>query len=385
MHEMLPTTLTTRDPYAPSTELVERKGTGHPDTLCDALAESLARRLATALVASTGTLPHFNVDKGLLVAGDVEVDFGGGRLIEPALVILAGRADPARWSIDLAAIHDGLRADLRSLVPDAPPDAFGVELRLRRPSYELDTLVTGRAGTVPLANDTSLAVVSLPRSPLEELVHEVERHLASQQVRRQLPIGPDVKVMGRRADEDVALTVAVALLAGRVMNRGEYDAVVAAVAEEVRDVSARLLGHPADVAVNCADALAPYLTLSGTSAEAGDDGQVGRGNRFGGLITPYRHMSLEATAGKHPAAHVGKTYHCIAFDIATRLLAETRAREATVVLLSRIGSPVTEPQAVHVETVGTVSEATVALVASECLAEWAGVRDRLVAGAYELF
>lgn len=36
-----------------------------------------------------------------------------------------------------------------------------------------------------------------------------------------------------------------------------------------------------------------YLTVTGTSAECGDDGQVGRGNRANGLITPYRPMTLE--------------------------------------------------------------------------------------------
>lgn len=137
--------------------------------------------------------------------------------------------------------------------------------------------------------------------------------------------------------------------------------------------------------MNCADTSAPYLTLSGSSAEAGDDGQVGRGNRFGGLITPYRHMRLEATAGKHPSAHVGKTYHCVAHDIATRLLAETDTREATVTVLSRIGSPVTAPAALHVETTGEVPEHAVSAIASECLADWEGVRDRMIAGVYPLF
>jgi S-adenosylmethionine synthetase len=42
------------------------------------------------------------------------------------------------------------------------------------------------------------------------------------------------------------------------------------------------------------------LTVTGTSAENGDDGQVGRGNRINGLITPYHPMSLEATSGKKP-------------------------------------------------------------------------------------
>ena len=145
-------------------------------------------------------------------------------------------------------------------------------------------------------------------------------------------------------------------------------------------------GNATTVRVNQADtAHSQYLTLTGTSAEAGDDGQVGRGNRYGGLITPYRPMSLEATAGKNPAAHVGKTYHAFAEDISRRVMAETDADETTIRMLSSIGRPVTEPQVVHVETAGSVDEAAVEVIVRESFADWQGVRDRLIAGAYELY
>jgi len=58
-----------------------------------------------------------------------------------------------------------------------------------------------------------------------------------------------------------------------------------------------------EIVINNADTSeTAYLTVTGTSAEAGDDGQVGRGNRANGLITPCRPMSLEAVAGKIPSA-----------------------------------------------------------------------------------
>lgn len=217
MDDRLPLRLTACETYAPPVELVERKGLGHPDTLCDELAESLARRLATMLLAATGAVQHFKVDKGLLVAGAVKVGFGGGRRLQPAHVILAGRADLLRWSIDLDEIHDGLCDDIARLVPDAQADTFQFEFRLHPPSRELAAL-TAPEGEIPLANDTSFATVSLPRSLLEEVTLSVERHLGSPTVRRQLPIGPDIKVMGRRDGNDVSLTVAVALLAERLGN-----------------------------------------------------------------------------------------------------------------------------------------------------------------------
>ena len=138
--------------------------------------------------------------------------------------------------------------------------------------------------------------------------------------------------------------------------------------------------------VNQADSAdTQYLTLAGTSAEAGDDGQVGRGNRFGGLITPYRPMSLEAAAGKNPAAHVGKTYHAFAHDIGNRIIEETDGTEATVRMLSAIGHPVIAPQATHVEVAGDVPDSVVTGIVAESIQDWQGIRDRLIEGEYELY
>jgi S-adenosylmethionine synthetase len=122
--------------------------------------------------------------------------------------------------------------------------------------------------------------------------------------------------------------------------------------ERVRQVAAAAAreagGAEVEVRVNAADgdtADSVYLTVTGLSAEAGDDGQVGRGNRVNGLITPYRPMSLEAAAGKNPLSHTGKIYNLLAERIA-RALVETLpgVDEAHCHLVSRIGSPVSEPQ-----------------------------------------
>jgi S-adenosylmethionine synthetase len=87
-----------------------------------------------------------------------------------------------------------------------------------------------------------------------------------------------------------------------------------------------------------------YLTVTGTSAEAGDDGETGRGNRVGGLITPYRPMTLEAAAGKNVVSHVGKSHSIVAHYIAGELVAKCPdIAEATCVLVSRIGWPVDRP------------------------------------------
>ncbi len=380
--------VTSRPPFAPRIEFVERKGVGHPDTICDALAEDLARELATEYLAHTGEVQHFNVDKAILAAGAVDIDFGGGRHVKPSRLVLVGKADmTTAWGPDPDELAKEYKERLLGILPDADPDAFSVELWLNQSAVDLAAVVKAGHGTdAPLANDTSFAAVSLPRSPLETAVHDLETHLNSDGYRAQVPIGRDIKIMGSRIGDDVTITIAAPVLARDVGSAHEYDAVVEQVEEDAFAFVSEVFGHAVTIQVNQADRDgSAYLTLSGTSAEAGDDGQVGRGNRFGGLITPYRPMSLEAAAGKNPAAHVGKTYHAIGQDIATRLLAETAATEATVRLLSAIGHPVTEPQVAHVEVVGDVPDTSVAAIVGECFDDWKGVRDRLIAGAYELY
>jgi S-adenosylmethionine synthetase len=379
--------ITSRRPYAPTVEFVERKGVGHPDTICDHLAEELARELASEYLAHTGAVQHFNVDKAILAAGSVNVGYGGGEHTRPSRLVLVGKADSLQeWQPDPEALAEKYKGKLLELLPDATPEAFNFEVWLNQSSADLASVVTTREEDAPLSNDTSFAAVSLPRSPLEDTVYQVENHLNSAEFRATLPIGRDIKVMGARVDGESHVTVACPVLARSVSNRSEYDEVVAQLGVAVGRVASEELGPGVDIKINQADQDdSPYLTLTGTSAEAGDDGQVGRGNRFGGLITPYRPMSLEAAAGKNPAAHVGKTYHAAAADIAHRLAEETDISESTIRMLSSIGRSVTNPEAVHIEVVGDVDQDQLRSIVNECLADWRGVRDRLIAGYYPLY
>ncbi len=93
-------------------EVVERKGLGHPDTICDALAETLSRNLCRAYQERFGQVLHHNVDKALLCGGRAVPAFGGGTVLTPITVYLAGRAtaEIGGSSIDVAQIAvDGSR------------------------------------------------------------------------------------------------------------------------------------------------------------------------------------------------------------------------------------------------------------------------------------
>jgi S-adenosylmethionine synthetase len=112
--------ITARGPYTPSVEFVERKGVGHPDTICDHLAEELARELASEYLEHTGAVQHFNVDKAILAAGSVEVGFGGGRHTRPSRLVLVGKADSLQeWRPDPEALAVKYKGKLLELLPDA--------------------------------------------------------------------------------------------------------------------------------------------------------------------------------------------------------------------------------------------------------------------------
>lgn len=339
-------------------EIVERKGLGHPDTICDALAETLSRNLCREYLQRFGSILHYNVDKALLCGGQTAAAFGGGTVIAPITIYLAGRATVKAGSqivaVDEIAVEGSrswLRANLHALDPERH---VRFHTRIHPGSQDLQALFAHRGHRQPLANDTSIGVGYAPMSPLERLALAIEQHLnGHDHARRHPERGEDVKIMAIRRGAHVHVTVACAMIGAHLR---DIDAYLAAKSEVEQAVQTLVAEHGFDrcrVAVNAADDVGSgsvYLTVTGTSAEAGDDGQVGRGNRVNGLITPNRPMSLEAAAGKNPVAHVGKIYNICARDIAEALVAaDARIAAAHCLMVSRIGSPVTHPALVEIK------------------------------------
>jgi len=340
-------------PGAAPHELAERKGRGHPDSLCDALAENLSVGLSRFYLERFGAILHHNVDKALLIGGAARPAFGGGELVEPIEIILAGRATRrfrgVTVPVDEMAVEmsrEWLRKHIRNIDP-----ARDVRIvpRIRETSPDLAALfLRGGEGRAPLANDTSFGIGFAPLDRLERAVLELERFLAAPETCNACPeIGDDVKVMGLRSGERIELIVACAFVGRHIRDLADYFDRKERVRSLAAEAMSRAPGGDVEVAINAADgktADSVYLTVTGLSAEAGDDGQVGRGNRVNGLITPYRPMSLEAAAGKNPVSHTGKLYNLLAGRIA-RALADgiPGVHEARCCLLSRIGSPVDDP------------------------------------------
>jgi S-adenosylmethionine synthetase len=336
-----------------SIEMVERKGLGHPDTICDSIAEALSVNLSQYYLDRFGIILHHNVDKALLCAGSSQPAFGGGEIIEPMEIILAGRATRTFNGIDVPIediAEECVRAWFRTHCHAIDPDRHvQIRCKIRPGSAELAELFARQQENgVLLANDTSCGVGFAPLTPLESLVGAVERRLNHPATKRDRPeIGEDVKVMGIRLNDRVQITLACALIDRYVTDTADYMEKKKAIVDLARREAAQYAGNRVDFDINAGDAPdkgSLYLTVTGTSAEAGDDGEVGRGNRSNGLITPFRPMTMEATAGKNPMSHVGKLYNVAANRLATAVVDSVDGVVgADCCLVSQIGRPVDDP------------------------------------------
>ena len=326
-------------------EIVERKGIGHPDSLCDGMAERISVEYSRWCQENLGVLLHHNFDKVQLVAGEVNVGYGGGYMLKPMRVQLAGRGTPAYMGrkvpvddIAITAAKQHIVETMRYLDPDRH---MVIDCYAGRGSEELQHVVD-----CTTANDTSFGVSHWPRSALEHAVFESAQYINYELI-DQFPVGEDVKVMGLRRGDEMVLTVAVPFIATRVADATEYVEIKQAAQAAIQSFAASLGERKVTAVVDMADDMAcdsVYLTLTGTSAEMGDDGSVGRGNRVNGVIAPFRATSLEAACGKNPISHVGKVYNVLALLAAQDIVEQVPAvQDATVYVLSQIGAPLDQP------------------------------------------
>jgi S-adenosylmethionine synthetase len=386
-------------------EIVERKGQGHPDYIADGISEYVSLYLSRYYLQKYGVILHHNVDKTLVVGGQARPEFGGGDVIQPIYILVSGRAtvEVRRGNgvervpigpLVLEAARKWIRENFRYLDPDRH---VIVDYRIGQGSADLTGVYDLGAKSVPLANDTSIGVGYAPLSPLENLVYRVERTLNSVELKSRLPeVGEDVKVMGIRIGRDIKLTIAAAMISQLVKDKDHYISIKEEVKRRVEDLAAKIApGYNVSVDVNTADKPEYnifYLTVTGTSAEHGDDGMTGRGNRANGLITPMRVMSMEASAGKNPVSHVGKIYNVLAQRIADRIYAEVKGvREVSVEVVSQIGKPITEPRILNVEIIADGGELTGELkreaeaIAAEELSRVTAITQLVLEGKVKLF
>jgi len=339
-----------------NTELVERKGIGHPDSIADGIAETVSRALSKYYLENYGSILHHNTDECQIVGGQSAPKFGGGVVLEPAEVILVGRAVtdvnderlPIR-STAIKAARDYMKKNFMYLNVDTD---VTFDCKIGKGSVDLRGLYESKK---LLANDTSFGIGYAPFSETEKIVLETAKMINGKLKKKIKGIGEDIKVMAGRKKDVINLTIADAMVDSEIPDADHYISVKEELKNIVHDNALKYTDREVNVYVNTGDDIKRsiyYLTVTGLSMENGDDGSVGRGNRANGLITPNRPMSMEASAGKNPVTHVGKIYNILAFRIANEIVKlSSDIEEAHVRLLSQIGKPIDKPELASVQLI----------------------------------
>ena len=385
------------------TEIVERKGIGHPDTIADALAENLSVTYSRYTLDHFGALLHHNFDKVSVLGGTTEVDFGNGRLTSPIRVILNGRAS-VRFADKIIPVRDLLEAEARRFFSELFAKHINPEQDVETHWFVSNASGPGKTkwstgsrahlfaprsiGEVKgydrlLNNDTSMGCGYAPLSSLEQVVRGLEEELNSPPMKQTHPwLGTDIKVMAARINQKCGVTICLPQIAHHVPSLEIYQENLVAMRMFVgQKLEARLPGVEITLWFNTRDDFARgdvYLTAIGSSIESGDEGIVGRGNRVNGLITPLRPMNLEGACGKNPKYYTGKLYNLAAHRIAERLYQETQSA-CEVLLVSQAGQPLIEPWQTIVRLANKHDEKRVAWIVEEELARIPDITEALLA------
>lgn len=367
-------------------EIVERKGVGHPDSICDAIMERVSIELSREYLAQFGVILHHNIDKAFLVAGSAEIRLGGGRVTEPMRLIFGDRATPGLGGKAIP-INEIAEQTARRWIADHlrfvdPDEHVRYDVQIKPGSPELVDIFNR---PVPVANDTSGAVGYAPLTETERLVLATERYMNSRDFKLLYPeAGEDIKVMGFRRGKSLDVTAAVAFVDRYIDSEETYfarkermqEAVEEYIRGEVKQLD-RVTLHLNTLDQRGRGLGGMYLSVTGTSAESGDSGQIGRGNKVNGVIALNRPMGTEAAAGKNPVSHVGKIYTIMTHQIAAKIHQEVRGvKEVYVWLLSQIGAPIDQPKVAAAQLIleKRAREATAKRKAAEILErELAGI------------
>jgi len=374
-------------------EIVERKGLGHPDTICDLIVDNLSIRLSQIYKKEFGTIPHFNIDKALLAAGSSEYKFGGGKITAPMKFYIGDRATYkiGDKKINLEKIiKDEIYKFLAKRFRFLDRKNFIVYNEIKPGSSSLQDIFKRKSKVLP-ANDTSALVGYAPLTVLEQLVSRVEQFLNSPALKKRHPeVGEDVKIMGRREGKKYYLTIAIAFVDRFIKSEDDYFNKKAEVVAEINKFIAKNFMVKPEISLNTLDRRGAgiggcYLCVTGTCADSGDSGEVGRGNRSNGLIPLNRVAGSEAAAGKNCVSHVGKIYNLLAFKLADEIYRATR-KKTTVWLVSQIGSPVDQPAliSVGIEKINASAKNKAEKIVNKNFSQMNRFINLLVAGKYRV-
>lgn len=398
-------------------EVVERKGVGHPDTLCDTIAEKISQKYSQYCLKHYGIILRHMVDKIALSGGSAKVKFGSGEMQKPIRLYLNCRFTRT-WQQEtipyLEIAKESVYKHLEDILPLLDLDQWLVIVDNTHFApgpgvvYEADGSTQNERQfffEIPQkefavfhdnslrSNDTSTAVAYSPLSATESIVILIETTLNGKEFKNLHPyVGTDIKVMALRIKKRLDITVCVPFVAAYTPSKEFYFEKLKFLEDHIKQlVTSGFSQFDVTISLNTRDKPSKsdyYLTLTGSAIESGDEGVVGRGNRYNGVIPFTRRMSMEACCGKNPVYHVGKLYTAICSLISEEINRLT-GLETYVYLTSQIGRNLSDPWFVCVEVCGggvtSVQRQMVEAIIERNLANANETTQKIVKGELNLF
>jgi len=349
-------------------EIVERKGIGHPDTLCDLIAENFSRIYSKYCLKHCGVILNHWVDKITISGSVAKLDFGKAKIIKPMSIYLFGRVTK-----EMGEIKIPIGRIFRQSAEDIFTKIFKNQPILQYVKYKIDINQTlgkdharefyfpenkERLISLPeryRANDTVATVGYAPLTFAERLAILIENHINSSKFKSIFPeTGWDVKVMISKVRKNFDITVAIPFLARLIPSYKVYSYKKHLIKKYLKKwlqiiFAQENSGYKFTLSINTKDrGKFAYLTVFGTAADKGDYGVVGRGNKYNSIISLFRPSPAEAFAGKNPVNHVGKIYSAIAHDIA-QYLNRTLVKGVEIIMTTKNGLNLDSPSLIVVK------------------------------------
>lgn len=391
-------------------EITERKGRGHPDTLSDHLAELLSRTYSKFTLEKYGVVLRHQFDKLSLMGGKCDVKFGGGNFKSPIRLLINGRITSKfgdeiidakelliktassflekelrnfNFSRDCKVMWEVTSNSTRGMIDNENKGNSAIHNRFHPRSIK-----DLPEATRPISNDTAVGCGWAPFSKLEKMILGIEQTLTSDETWKKYPwMGADCKIMGSRYKNEVDLTISIPQLSTHVNSvdeyKNNYQKILVIINDLIKDKydfeKVRVTLNPGDNT----DKEMLYLRLTGSCIESGDEGQVSRGNRLGGVISSRRPFSVEGLSGKNPSYHAGKIYSVASLDIANKIWNEQKV-PCEVFISSQIDRPLDDPWVVVINSTEKIDEIKAEIAAKDILKDLSSVTRKIINGKYPL-
>jgi len=350
-------------------EFVERKGSGHPDTLSDELAEEFSIEYSKYTLKKFGVILHHNFDKVGILGGSSFVQFGGGYLKDPLRILVNGRVSTKFEGEEIPykkIIEKTAKKYLKEKLPLINPDKeviFHHNISTQSSPGKTD-IKNKKEGTRKNwfeprgkqdlkeliflgSNDTSMGAGFSPLTSFEKSILDLEDSFNKNSFRKNKPwLGTDIKIMGTKIEKLIDLTLCIPQISRYVKNEQEYKNNLRLMENYIHNFfKKRFPNFEIGIYINTRDDFEKgeiYLTAIGSSIESGDEGLVGRGNRVNRLICQTKPYTMEGVAGKNPVYHIGKIYNIAAQKLADKISKKFKTY-VEVFLISQSGRLLIDP------------------------------------------